>query len=62
MSVCLHIVCGFFRSTMSDLTSFDRDHMPCKTENIHYPALNIKGLPASKSRMQTDHLYIETFL
>lgn len=42
MSVCLHIVYGFFHSTMSDLTSFDRDHMPCKTENIHYPALNRK--------------------
>lgn len=62
MPVCLHTVYGCFGSRMSDLTSFDRDHTPCKAENSQYLALHKKVyLPLPKSRTQTEHIYIEFF-
>lgn len=54
LPICLHIAYGCSHCTMSDLTSLDGDHMPCKAENIRSQALNGKGLPAAAWEQSAD--------
>lgn len=58
MPICLHIVYGCFHHTMSDLTSSDRDHVPCKAENIRSLALSRESLPASAWEQNADRPHL----
>ena len=45
MYFCLHIVFDCFHTTVAWLSSFNRDYMTCKAENIYYLAFIQKMLP-----------------
>lgn len=42
--VHLHAVCGDFRTTVTEFSSYFRSHMAHKVENIYYLALHKKSL------------------
>lgn len=39
MAIHLHLVCGCFQDTATELNYCDRDYTACKAKNIHYLAL-----------------------
>lgn len=46
MLVDLHVVCGDFRTTVTEFSSYFRSHMAHKVENIYYLASHRQIFPA----------------
>ena len=60
MLISLYIVYSCFHSTMSELTSFDRNHTPCKAGNTTWPFKEKVYLPLLKKfKIWTNHIYNE---
>ena len=68
MLVDLHVVCGDFRTTVTEFSSYFRSHMAHKVENIYYLASHRQIFPAlapyqccPTKLVQYYHLLVLTF-